>query len=504
MIRIIVVDDEILARLGIRTFLETQNDFRIEEDFGSSKDCMEWLRNNGGTDIVITDIEMSDMNGIELIRTLQSEHLSAGVVIVSCHEDFRYAKEAMAAGAGAYLLKQEITEELLVSTVRDVYKRSSEKTFPEEGNRSLEISVERRPMEECMYAVGIIELHRNGVQDKNSNFVNESMMQHLLENIVRRHDIGTIFKPYRNDLFVLFQFSMEESHGQCRKRIEDFAGDLLDNLQMYINRQVILGVSDFFYNTERIREEYDNAMEAASLSFYREKKICCFYEDMTNKALPDLKFTSDGFLDEGGYHQFCSELEIFLDQCRIQQQPAGFVKEVLEIQAAQMIWRVLQEYNFPESLQQKWNGSLRFADLISRAEDLDQLKNALEQEVDSFRLELLSSLKQDELTGVIQYVNEHLDEDFSLQDLAGMSYMSTTTFCKKFKEKTGMTMVQYVNCQKVVEVKRLLHMNLTLEEIADRAGFHNVNYMIRVFRKLDGRTVTEYRQACLEEKASEQ
>ena len=57
-----------------------------------------------------------------------------------------------------------------------------------------------------------------------------------------------------------------------------------------------------------------------------------------------------------------------------------------------------------------------------------------------------------------------------------------------------MTMIQYINTRKIEEVKNYLSGNYTLEEIADKTGFLNVNYMIRVFKRITGKTVTEYRR----------
>lgn len=73
--------------------------------------------------------------------------------------------------------------------------------------------------------------------------------------------------------------------------------------------------------------------------------------------------------------------------------------------------------------------------------------------------------------------------------------MSIPSFCKKFKDKTGLTMVQYMNEKRIEKAKLLLkNRKLSLEQVAEMTGFSNANYLIRVFKKMTGQTVSEYRK----------
>lgn len=113
MIRTIIIDDEILARIGIQTFLEGKQDIAVQGTFSSSLDALGYLRGENQVDIVITDIEMPDMDGLAFIKAVREENLCAGIIIVSCHDNFSYAREALELGADSYILKQEVTEEKL-------------------------------------------------------------------------------------------------------------------------------------------------------------------------------------------------------------------------------------------------------------------------------------------------------------------------------------------------------------------------------------------------------
>lgn len=492
MIRTILVDDEILARLGLRSFLDSKKDIQVIDEFDNGEDALDYLRKNAGTDIVITDIEMIGMNGLELIRSISDEHLAGGIIIVSCHPDFRYAKEAMEAGAGAYLLKQEISEEQLTSSIREVYKKST-KSIAREIGRGIDIPKDSAQMDQSIYAVGVIQF--KGSYSETESPVDENMLENLMSNIVKRHQIGTLFVPYKRDMFILFQFNDYLTDNDIKKRIEGLAEDLAGNVRIYVNRKIVLGVSPVFRTIKSTREEYDRAEEAASLSFYKGTGVCRFYERITPEKIPLPEFTTDGFLDEDGDTCFGRELENYLDRCRFEKQPVDVMKKTLIMSVMQFIFRVLQEYRFPEEINKKWNNELSIMKDIDESEDIVQLKDRLLEVISEFRSVLLTHLKTNEFEIVLQYIKNHLDRKMSLQELADMSYMSTSAFCKRFRQETGKTMVQYINEYKVESVKSLLRENRTLEEIADKTGFLNVNYMIRVFKKVEGKTITEYRES---------
>ncbi len=493
MIQTILVDDEILARLGIRAFLNSDEDIRVEEEFGNAEDALSYLRKNAGTDIVITDIEMNGMNGLELIHTLSDEHLARGIIIVSCHADFKYAKEAIAAGADAYLLKQEISQEQLITTIKDVYRKNTDNHI-RDINKSAILADDSAQMSNSTYAVGVIQFRKNEESEAESP-VDEDMLEHLMDNIIKRHQIGTLFVPYKRDMFILFRFDDGMSEDMMNQKIEELAEDLSGNIRIYVNRDVILGVSKFFKDIKETRDVYDTALEAASLSFYQGTGLCRYYDKREPAEMQMPEFTTDAFLDEGGEECFEQELKDFLDKCKRDNQPVEVMKKMLFMSVAQFIFRILQEYRFSDEINKKWNNELSFVNKINEAEDAGQLTDGLLDIIKEFRIALLTQLKTDEFQKVLHYINNNTERKMSLQELADMSYMSTSAFCKRFRQETGKTMVQYINEHKVESVKNLLRENRTLEEIADKTGFLNVNYMIRVFKKIEGKTITEYRES---------
>ena len=206
MIRTIIVDDEILSRIGLRSFLDGKEGIVVSGIFGEAAEAIKFLEENV-IDIVLTDIEMSDMNGLEFIQHIREQHLASGVIIVSCHDDFSYAQQAISLGTDSYILKHSVTEEKLISEVKKVYEKvlhagQEKKHIRGDYHESTEIK------EKCIYRVGVLKIDsREHLTIHSNQQAERDMLVHLLEEIVARYQMGTLFAPYNREIFVSFDLT---------------------------------------------------------------------------------------------------------------------------------------------------------------------------------------------------------------------------------------------------------------------------------------------------------
>ena len=115
MMKILVVDDEKLIRQGIKTMLERTGKEKYEVDLSSDGEEAIQQINKKNYDIIITDIKMPEINGIELMQYLDENKMKSHVIILSGYDDFNYAAQAMRYGAKEYLLKPVKREELFLA-----------------------------------------------------------------------------------------------------------------------------------------------------------------------------------------------------------------------------------------------------------------------------------------------------------------------------------------------------------------------------------------------------
>jgi two-component system response regulator NreC len=118
MIRIVVVDDHAVVRSGLRLLLDAEDDLEVVGDAGNVREAVFEVR-AAKPDIVLLDVTMPDESGIEGLPKLLREAPDAKVLMLSMEDDPSYVREAFAAGASGYVLKEAVDAEV-VAAVRDV------------------------------------------------------------------------------------------------------------------------------------------------------------------------------------------------------------------------------------------------------------------------------------------------------------------------------------------------------------------------------------------------
>ncbi len=111
-IRILLADDHTMVRDGLRALLEPQPDFAVIAEAADGRECVQRAEENA-PDVVMMDIAMPTMNGIEATRRIIAANPAIGVVILSMHQDESYVLQSLNAGAKGYLLKDSPREDIL-------------------------------------------------------------------------------------------------------------------------------------------------------------------------------------------------------------------------------------------------------------------------------------------------------------------------------------------------------------------------------------------------------
>lgn len=495
MIRTIIVDDEVLSRIGIRSFIDGKEDIKVLGVFGGADEALGFLRENV-TDVVITDIEMADMSGLDLISAVREESLAPGIIIVSCHDNFSYAQEAISKGTNSYLLKMDLTEEMLIKEVKKVY---AETAAGEECERMPHARSEGN-MEEGTYVIVIprVKAEESGSggdrEETGMEGLDGSMLAGLLEEVVSRYRMGTLFSPYNREMFIIFRFGRRIGKQELEKELSKNLSVIGGNAKQYINGRLIFGVSSSFTDLKDSRGRYDEAKTAADLDFYDLGREAYTLPEELPEAVP-VSFSSDQFAGQEGLRIFTEELHRTCAYARRRKAETDRFRNRLIGGLNDMTYRILHDNRLSREFTEEWNISSRVLSLVTKAKSLSRLEQELAELFKEFHEDLYAELNADEFSGVFRYIEQNLDQKISLTDLAEIGCMSIPSLSKKFKERTGLTITQYVNRERIRRAQILMkNPSNSLWQIAEITGFANVNYMIRVFKKVTGMTVGEYRR----------
>jgi DNA-binding NarL/FixJ family response regulator len=130
--RVLVVDDHAVVRAGLRLLLEAEEDIEPVGEAGSAREAI-FQNRSAKPDVILLDVVMPEQSGLDVIPTLLHERPEAKVLVLSMQDDPQYVRQAFAAGASGYVLKEAADTEV-VAAVREVAK-GGRYVHPELGAR---------------------------------------------------------------------------------------------------------------------------------------------------------------------------------------------------------------------------------------------------------------------------------------------------------------------------------------------------------------------------------
>ncbi|MFH1495887.1 MAG: response regulator transcription factor [Pseudomonadota bacterium] len=118
--KVAIVDDHPIVRQGIAQLIDQEEDMVTCCQAGSAQEAIE-IMDQHSPDILLVDISLDGISGIELIKLLKQHGIKAPVLIISMHDESLYAERALRSGARGYVMKQEATEKVLTA-IRQVLR----------------------------------------------------------------------------------------------------------------------------------------------------------------------------------------------------------------------------------------------------------------------------------------------------------------------------------------------------------------------------------------------
>lgn len=202
-IKILIVDDHALLRQGLRMVLELEEDFEIIGEAADGKKAIEAILAIQ-PDIVLLDLNMPIMGGMEVVKQLQLHKLKTKVIVLTIHDDDNYALDVLKNGVMGYLLK-DVEKEVLIGAIRAVYRGQTfvqpeinEKLFGEVAcinvnAKAEQIWLERRGDRLTLREMDVLHCIAKGYNNQKiaeTLFVSEKTVKNHLTNIFRKINVN--------------------------------------------------------------------------------------------------------------------------------------------------------------------------------------------------------------------------------------------------------------------------------------------------------------------------
>lgn len=493
MIKVLLVDDDFL----VRTFLSRITDWEKHGYtlVGTAQDGEEALLmvREYQPDIIITDISMPVMNGIELIRRLKQEGNTADIVALSCHDDFEYVKEAMKLGIHEYVLKNLLTEDSLL-TLLDGMKQSIVSTnkgglqfnAPDEEReyylrllRGGEPKPEDRFFTHAAMAVSILnyDIHTAMLPMEQQKKFHSSFAQICREACQNVPTVRCIH--VQQGLYaVLLDFAGVPSIYERREKIQQYASAAVRYAQRYLAVPVCIGTSRVDSFQSSAQQCWQEARDALNERFYVSQAVFYGWQmEACGKEIPPLAAA------------FCEEIADYI-ACR----DGGTIRRQWETVLEEFRSRHTQQWLVQEWLRQ----TDRRAGIPQRfiPDNLAEFRG-LESAYVTFREEMLPEpdTYSSAVSQTIRYLQEHHRQDVSLQTAADQVHLNPAYLSHIFSKETGITFSEYLLSCRINTAKELLsHTSDKIRDVGERSGFRDYRNFCKTFKRVTGVTPQNYRK----------
>lgn len=531
MIKLLIADDEPLVQIGIKSMLNWA-DYGIEicGTAMNGQAAFEMIEEYA-PELVLTDIRMPIMNGLELAKKCRETYGSLPLFIfLTSYEEFPLIKQALSYQAVDYLIKLELDAEGLKQTIGTALKRLDElrssEAYKQEGSgRPLlqnysdkffmrllhnlfdsreQFLIQQKDLRldfsgSCFVAAhGETHSSRDGEMTPSQQMNLYSSSLQMVREILGKYQTCHVISLDKKHFAVIFCFEKDEE--------ENFAvlSEAWDNARImvhnYFSVWLTAGLGTAVDDPLKISESYQEARQAFTMAgkdtpivpfsratedFIRNSFNMAVFKSSLTKAFEEF--------DTDVLHATISQiLELFSSH------PMRYVQALDG--ACNILYLALSLLpDGEETMDQIFAGHRDGYRSLYKTSSVEQINSWLEEFRDGLCRFLKSrrkTYKDHVVTNVQKYINAHIEERLSLNEVAAVFGLSPNYLSSLFKKNCGMGFSEYMTQKKISRAKSLLlDRDMKIYEVADLLGFESAFYFSKVFKKVEGVSPREFVQS---------
>jgi two-component system response regulator YesN len=515
---VIVVDDEPIIRVGLRTLVDwEQFGFTLIGEAEDGNEALELIQNHR-VDLVITDLLMPRMDGLELMRKLKEQSADLSVIVLSCMDDFNWVKEAMKLGAKDYILKPTMEPEQLMEIVLGARRELEQ--LRDERHRMESWQLEREQTKQAKLAMklqGYLQQGRGEQGLEDELFENGqalfSLMIHGLPELGVHSDEWRAFGSKAalplgmGRLLLLYQgVATGEAVDGCWDEAiiaqAAYCSNYLEQTPQLADKtdNWFIGVGIRMTSLTELTESLEWHKRQWQHRFYSSSTDRIIFQSLHLPAISPLPY--DGMNDLlralaqsniVGFHSQAVELVQ-----RLRENPYP-VEEVMKF-AGEVLKQALVcagELGMPaEELENKFG----LPDSLYRCYSIEPLCSYLMEALEGIGSSLSGSAsgslmlpKHPFIRKAVQFIKENYSKSISTSDVAEHVRLSRSYLSDLYSREMGESLSESLTRIRMEEAKRLLRSSeRKVYEIAEAVGFPDAKSFTKAFKRIVGCAPTEY------------
>jgi len=528
MIQLMIVDDEERARTGMCQLIDwDDHGISIAALACDGDEALEILKTTP-IDILLTDIQMPVMDGLELIERVVATYPHIRCVIMSGYDKFSYARKALALGAKDYLLKPSRRKEILdtvLQLVADIEQERSERENLEhltngfreslpllkektlsklvlvhhQADRRLEANLRLNDIQFPHPFFGILVFQIDNPHELRQRFKSEDVewykyaLKNIAEETVRRSYICAAFEHEENSVLIV---NTPQSIGFGE--LTPIANEVQRNVRHYMKFTVSAGIGSFAPSIAHLRVSYSEAAAALHARYFvGDGKVVGVMDDGVDGAghvsypLEQEKAILQA-ITSGDREEAAVRLDDFHNGLKSETASKDQV-----LRSTFSLLFALNRYCAEKNLNTNdifESGLIELTRVLANS-SMAYIRQALHETVDKMCKEINSKKNGNKMfEAVLAFIHENYRKDISRETVAGEVYVTPGHVSFLFRQNLKTNFVEYLHKVRIEHAYGLLrNKGLRISDIAHDVGYQDEKYFFQVFKKYTGITPNQYR-----------
>lgn len=535
-IKVFLVEDEMVIRRGIKNSIDWEKEGYIFCGEASDGELAYPMIIKEKPDILITDIRMPFMDGLELCKLVKKELPNIKILILSGYDEFDYAKEAIRLGVTEYLLKPISSGKLLeaLNGVSESIRREKEdkdlvRKYMEEmrentehekqkffeqmiaGNLSMADALETGEKYEMNLSAGMYNLllfrFTLGEENRKSGeLLGEA--EYAIEKLTERLEYVFEFQRGVEGWAFLLMADNEE---QMSERVKELSKDLEEIMKNYSTIAYFGGIGQPVARLRELEESFRGAERALAARFTMELNRIISVEDIRMAqnvdTLDDIEITSFGeiektrtmlekFLNNGAEDEIDEFVDVYINELSEENLKSVLMRQYIIMDAYIVMMSFCEKFEGIEGEMQAQSEELKNS--MKTIQTLEEIKNYIRMLLKKI-IGVRDTISGRRYSDIIEIAKDqirktYMSDEISLNTIAAEVGMSPSYFSSIFSKEMGKTFVEYLTEIRMDRAKELLMCSsMKTSEIGYEVGYKDPHYFSYIFKKTQNCTPKEFR-----------
>ena len=526
---VLLVEDDYSVREYLKQAIAwKENGYCVIGEADNGVEALEVIREKL-PDIMITDIQMPQMNGTELIHRIKEEGYATKSVVLSFYDDFEYVRNAMKDGAVDYILKHQLSEKTILSVLDGIQKTQQNENINRvrkensimkrqlrKNQNAVKCGIFRKMMEgrtedsfleqfgivetDMTFSVAVLQLKNseNTVFHEKSDECDRDILGfsvcNIIEEILQEKGNGIVCTEDNQNYWIFFSCDGRGHEMFLEKKCSEALYTAMGKIEEYLKLSSTVGLSKAYSTLENVKQAFSESMQALDNIYYEGYGNLYLYSaarfsEKLNIAYGELQET---FTLAGEQNILKEPLENFLEHLGTEKLRPDLMRKLEDYISTNLLSFFNQlKTAFDKEIERPYNlygNSLTYAEccrkLVSCAAFIDEMQRKVQD-----------CYERQEINDAVRYIRHNYNRNITLEEIAKSVNLSKVYFSQLFKNETGMNFTDFLIQFRIEEAAKLLKStDMKVYEIAEQVGIPDQHYFNRLFKNITGVTPKKFRE----------